>query len=105
MLENLSKTEHLRWSAFHFSMGYSRMEKEEWEERAAEYKRQEFLGTEKKIRISKNSEDHRHACLVSWDELDDLSARENAVTGGNVDYKQMDRNNIIALAELVSDNK
>ena len=98
MLENLSKTEHLRWSAFHFSMGYSRMEADEWEARAAEYKRQEFLGTEKKIRISKNTEDHHHACLVSWDELDELSAKENAVTGGNVDYKQMDRNNILAIA-------
>lgn len=102
MLENLSKTEHLRWSAFHYSMGYSRMEKDEWDERAAEYRRQVFLGTEKKIRISKNTQDRHHACLVGWDELDDLSARENEVTGGNVDYKQMDRNNILAIAQLIS---
>ena len=104
MLENLSKTEHLRWSAFHYSMGYSRMEEDEWEERAAEYRRQTFFESEKKIRISKNSADRHHACLVSWDELDALSAKENAVTGGNVDYKQLDRNNILALAALVAEN-
>ena len=41
-----------------------------------------------------------HACLVDWEELDALSARENGVTGGNVDYKQYDRDNVKVLLSL-----
>ena len=29
-----------------------------------------------------------------------LSRRENAITGGNVDYKQSDKNNVLAIAQL-----
>ncbi len=100
-LENFARTEHLRWNAFHFSMGYSRMDDNEWEQRAEEYKRQKEAGEEKLIRISKNPSAHHHACLVSWDELDVLSAKENAVTGGNVDYKQMDRENVVTMMKLL----
>ena len=53
------------------------------------------------IKIGKNTDDHRHACLVTWDELDELSERENNITGGNVDYKQFDRDNILAMVELL----
>ena len=42
-----------------------------------------------------------HACLVPWEELDALSARENAITGDQVDYKAMDRNNVLALPEIL----
>ena len=100
-LEILSKTEHLRWSAFHYSMGYSAMTVEEWNERASEYKKQVAAGEKKLIKIGKNTDDHRHACLVTWDELDELSERENNITGGNVDYKQFDRDNILAMVELL----
>lgn len=102
-LEVLAKTEHRRWNAFHFSMGYQCMGEEEWKKRAEEYKKQLESGEGTKIRISKNAKARRHACLVSWDELDGLSEKENAVTGGNVDYKQMDRENIKTMAKLLSE--
>ena len=102
-LEVLAQTEHRRWNAFHFSMGYQRMGEEEWQKRAEEYKKQTESGEGPKIRISKNAKARRHASLVSWDELDKLSEKENAVTGGNVDYKQMDRENIRTIAKLLSE--
>lgn len=100
-LENLSKMEHARWNAFHFSMGYTTMSQEEYDQRAGIY-REEALRTGKgKIRIGKNPQRKTHACLISWDELDALSQKENAITGGQVDYKQMDTNNILLLPELL----
>jgi hypothetical protein len=46
-------------------------------------------------------EKRKHACLIPWEALDGLSDRENSVTGGQVDYKQMDRNNILALPNVL----
>ncbi|MBR3306553.1 MAG: hypothetical protein IKI75_04780 [Lachnospiraceae bacterium] len=100
-LEIMARTEHLRWNAFHFSMEYACMSREEWDERAEEYKKQERSGSAERIRISKNAKDRRHACLVGWDELDELSERENAVTGRTVDYKQMDRDNVKVVMGLL----
>lgn len=94
-LENLSRTEHLRWCAFHLAMGYRPMSAEEFERRAERYRR----GEEK--RISKNARGKTHACLTPWEALDALSARENAVTGGSVDYKAMDRDNVLAITRLL----
>ena len=99
-LETLSRTEHLRWCAFHYCMGFAPMGEEEYAERADTYLRQKAAG-EKPLRIGKNMTSRTHACLISWDALDELSARENAITGGSVDYKQMDRNNILILPELL----
>lgn len=42
-----------------------------------------------------------HACLTPWEALGDLSGRENRVTGGDVDYKALDRNNVLAVPELL----
>ena len=36
-----------------------------------------------------------------WDQLDALSQRENAVTGGQVDYKAMDRDNVLAMPDIL----
>lgn len=94
-LENLSRTEHLRWCAFHFAMGYAPMSDEEFNQRVERYRRGEA------IRIAKNAEAGTHACLIPWDQLDDLSQRENAVTGGSVDYRAIDVNNVLALPDLL----
>lgn len=99
-LENLSKMEHQRWNAFHFCMGFMPMSDEEYNDRAQIYREQVRLTGKGKIRIGKNLDNKTHACLVSWDELDLLSAKENAITSGHVDYKQMDTNNILLLPEL-----
>ena len=100
-MENLGIMEHARWNAFHFCMGFSPMSEEEYARRTAMYLREKEETGKGKTRIGKNLAAKTHACLISWDALDELSARENAITGGSVDYKQMDRNNILILPELL----
>ena len=104
-MENMSITEHLRWCGFHYSMGYTKMSDEVWEKRAEEYRKEIALGGKGRTRISKDTVDKRHACLVSWDELDVLSAKESTVTGKDTDYKQMDRDNIKVVLRLLEENK
>lgn len=95
LLENLGKTEHLRWCAFHYAMGYSTMSHQQWEARAEEYRKGNS------IRISKDTDQRRHACLIPWEELDALSQAENAVTGKSVDYKAMDFQNVLSLPAVI----
>ena len=94
-IENLSKTEHLRWCAFHYCMGFTPMDDAEFAERAELYRQGN------PIRIGKNMFGKTHACLVPWEALDDLSAKENAITGKDVDYKAMDTDNILAIPQLL----
>ncbi len=94
ILENLSIMEHMRWCAFHETMGYRVMPEETFEKRAAQYLKEKKESGTGKIRIGKDTTLRLHACLVPWDQLDELSARENAVTGKCVDYKEMDRDNV-----------
>ena len=94
LLENLAKTEHLRWCAFHHCMGFRAMTREEFDARAAIHRKEREETGSSRVRISKDLTQRIHACLIPWEDLDDLSARENAVTGKNVDYKEMDRNNV-----------
>ena len=98
MLENLSVTEHMRWCAFQYVSGYAPMPEEVWRQRAEQYKR----GAAPGFRIGRDDGKRLQACLIPWDELDALSERENAVTGGKVDYKQMDRNNILMLSQVLA---
>lgn len=98
-LENLARAEHLRWCAFHYAMGYRLMPEQVWQKRAETWRRQKQAG-ETPLRIGKDPAGKLHACLVDWEELDALSARENGVTGGNVDYKQYDRDNVKVLLSL-----
>ena len=100
MLENLSITEHLRWCAFHYCMGFSPMSREEYESRASQYLAQVERG-EKPLRIGKNMVNRTHACLIPWEELDALSAREQEITGKPVDYKAMDTDNVMAVPTLL----
>ena len=101
MLENLGKTEHLRWNAFHFANGYRTMSDEEFEANVAEWRRCQEEGVPCKIRITRNTAARTHACLVSWDDLDALSFKVSAVMGRSVDYKQYDINNVLALPKLL----
>ncbi|MBP5294902.1 MAG: hypothetical protein J6Y95_04200 [Lachnospiraceae bacterium] len=100
VLEMLGQAEHLRWCAFHYSMGYCTMSEETFAERAALYREQTARG-EKPIRISKDTEHRLHACLVSWDELPALSDREAEVTGVRRDYKKMDIDNVLMIPDLL----
>ena len=101
MLENLGKTEHLRWNAFHFANGYRAMSDEEFEANAAEWRRCQEEGIPSTVRIARDTAARTHACLISWDELDALSFKVSAVTGRSVDYKQYDINNVLTLPKLL----
>ncbi|WP_029320798.1 hypothetical protein [Butyrivibrio sp. AE3004] len=97
-MENLAKSEHKRWCAFHYSMGYRCMTQEELKEREEMYKK------DHSTRITKDPKNRIHACLIPWDELDTLSEYENSITGKNLDYKQMDRDNIETTIKLLWSN-
>ena len=94
-IENLSKTEHLRWCAFHYCMGFSPMTDAEFDERTEAYRQG------KSIRIGKNMAGRTHACLIPWEELDNLCVKESGITGNPINYKAMDTNNVLAIPELL----
>ena len=100
-LENLGILEHQRWNAFHFCMGFAPMSEEEYEARAAQWRREKEETGKGKTRIGKNLPGKTHACLIPWENLDALSEKENRITGGSVDYKQLDINNVMILPELL----
>ena len=100
-LDNLSRTEHLRWCAFHLVMGYEPMPAAVFEQRCEQYRAQMAEHGKSTLRIGKDTVRHLHACLVPWEDLDALSRAENAVTGGSVDYKSMDRNNVLILPQAL----
>ena len=99
--ENLGRMEHLRWNAFHFCMGFTPMDPETYDRRAEIYLQEKAQTGKGKIRIGKDMQRKEHACLISWEALNALSAKENAITGGSVDYQQMDINNIDLLPKLL----
>ena len=101
LLRNLGETEHMRWNAFHYAMGYQTMSRDEFEANAREWARCKAEGRPCSIKIAKNGEKRLHACLVDWDELDELSERENSLTGRSIDYKQTDVNNVLTLPKLL----
>lgn len=101
LLENLSRTEHLRWNAFHYVMGYDTMDASTYAARCEQYKSEKARTGKSSLRIGKDTVRRLHACLIPWEQLDALSEAENAVTGGNVDYKAMDRNNVLAVPEIL----
>ena len=100
-MENLGRTEHLRWCAFHYCMGFSPMSGEDYDARAREYRRQMEQDGRSAIRVSKNMQRRTHACLVSWEELDSLSEKESKLLGRKVDFKAMDKDNVAAIPELL----
>ena len=101
LLENMARSEHLRWCAFHYAMGFRAMTPQEFQERCNVYLAEKGAHGLTKYRIGKDLTQRIHCCLIPWDDLDELSDRENKVTGGHVDYKQMDRDNVLALPELL----
>ena len=100
-MEICGRTEHLRWSAFHYTMGFAPMSESEWLSRAASYQQEIRETGRSSIRIGKNMQDRHHACLIPWEELDALSLREAEVTGVNPMYQQKDRDNILMIPEFL----
>ena len=104
-MDSLSRTEHERWCAFHYANGWDTMSDEEWQARADIYKKEVQEKGSSDFRISKNTAGKTHACLVSWEDLKLLDKKENAVTGGHKDYQLLDTNNVMAIPELLREEK
>lgn len=101
LLENMAISEHERWCAFHYCMGFRAMTKEEFDGRCRTYLEEKAKNPATRYRIGKDVRSRIHCCLIPWEELDGLSAREKAVTGKDPNYKQMDRNNVLTLPALL----
>lgn len=73
-LDNLARQEHLRWNAFHYASGWMGWPLSE-------------TGDAKKAKDIKNK---RHACLVSWDGLEEVTRHFNQKpTYQDLDYEQV----------------
>ena len=81
------------------------MSQEEFEANAATYVRCREEGKPCSVRITKNPVARTHACLIPWEELDQLSRREEALTGRSVNYKQFDINNVLAVSAILNEEK
>lgn len=86
--ETLAKTEHLRWCAYEYLLGFTKMSRDvhkEFEDR---------IDKERKLQ----------ACLVDWDELDEVSKIQNSLKKEeNRNFKMADINNVDALKEIFSE--
>lgn len=101
LLENLAASEHLRWNAFHYCMGFRPMTEEEFRERSAAFEAATEKDPNTKYRVTKDVEKRIHACMIPWEELDAYSAKENAVTKQRADYAENDRNNVRDLTKVL----
>ena len=99
--ENLSMSEHLRWCAFHYTFGFDVMEKEEFLQRVKKRVAEIREHGRSSVKMTKDMDKKLHVCLVGWDELDDISEMENALTHGNADYKENDRRNVDMVMDLM----
>lgn len=96
LFENLSRTEHLRWNAFEASNGVRPMNYEEMKQR--------FESGAHSIQkdIPPCGIGGRHACLVPWEDLDRLSGQYRDLTGKDIDFRQMDSNNVLNIPAVLS---
>ena len=104
-IENLAKSEHLRWCAFHYTFGFDVMKKEDFINRIKDYKNELREYGKSEIRITKDKEVRKNACLVKWDELDEISKIENfLLSSDKYDEKESLRRWINTVIKLMRDN-
>lgn len=101
LLENLAATEHLRWNAFHYCMGFRPMTELEFLERCNVYTAEKSIDPHTEYQIRKDVKNRIHACMIPWEDLDAYASKENAVSHENADYAENDRNNIRDLAKVL----
>ena len=99
--ENLSKSEHLRWCAFHYTFGYDVMDRDEFIQRVKDYQAEIREHGKSKLKVTKDMKAMKHVCLVDWDELDEISRAENSLTHGSKDYKEFDRGNVDMVTSII----
>ena len=86
---NLGKLEHRRWNAFHILNGWKTMSLEQLNVRV-----EGLIGHDEKDGKQKDRVKKLHSCIVSWEELDNVS---NAM---NHDYKSDDIETIMRIPSL-----
>lgn len=99
LLENLARTEHMRWNAFHYCMGFRPMTDEELETRAKTY--QEDTKNDPKYRLGKDLEKRIHGCIRDWGALPVYAAKEAETTGTLQDYQEYDRDFVRAIRSVL----
>ena len=57
------------------------------------------------VRVAKDTDGRLHACMIPWDELDALSERERLAGTNNREYKQADRDNVLAIPQQLKELK
>ncbi len=92
--ETAARTEHLRWCAFHYVMGYRPMPEDVYREREARYLSEKKLTGASTLRIGKDDENRYHACITPWEALPALTLREASATGAYRNYQLMDLDNV-----------
>lgn len=99
--ENLGRTEHLRWNAFHYSMGFTSMSDETLIRRGEQRLKEEKETGSSRMNIAKDLAGRQHACLRTWEELDAAAELESRYTGVCKDYKDMDIRNVLAIPAVL----
>lgn len=102
LLVNLAMTEHLRWNAFHYAMGFRPMTDDEWAEREKTYQSMKKLDEHTTYRISKDVKRRIHACIVPWEELNDVSEKESIATGKQKDHQRTDFKNVMCISKILN---
>ena len=82
-------------------MGYETMPEKIWQQRKAAFLDEISKFGASNIRISRDRSQRQHACLIPWEQLPELSEKENAVTGKHINYQQSDRDNVLAMGEVL----
>jgi hypothetical protein len=72
--ERLAATEHMRWCAYHAAMGFDLINSEDLQSRFDELKESGLTDLEALVVCRKDVKNRLHACLVPWDELDNINA-------------------------------
>lgn len=103
LLENMSITEHLRWCAFHYTMGFCPMSLKDHEDRCRKRKEELEAKGNSSYKTTKDMVKHQHVCLVPWEELDKISQQENEILKTATDYKMMDQQNVLMLPEILAE--
>ena len=96
LLENLAITEHLRWMAFHYSMGFRPMTEQEMRQRAQLLQQGKATG-----KVNQDLDLRIHACMVPWKDLDKVSQLQTELSNKTVNHKQTDINSILTLADVL----
>jgi hypothetical protein len=93
----LAQTEHLRWSAFHFAMGYRAMTATEM----TDYARTLAAAGRPLDECRMDMLRRRHICLAPWSELPEVARQYNALIGAvGEDVRDFQQNNL-KLADLL----